>query len=456
MGIYSIDKLTRRLLTPFWPHLLSYQALIWILFIGRYYNITQINFYAWLLISLGNVATVIFIFISAFTSWRHQRRYLELIPLLYWLNSALTFILFYAFSYKGQELVLIPFLSLVIVSAYYSPDTTKIRYIYLILFLAIVTRYFMWPQLIQDKFILIQEWIYILAISTIPLYMSALAVRRQKNYQLIERLLASNRKAVQELNRTHKELSDNHDQTINRNKDLERDLAKAKTIQQQLLPLTLPEQFAQHVSIIYQPANQVGGDFYDIRMNHKKQLMVILADVFGHGVPAALVASMTKIVLDNIHWQELPPASVLAKLNEHLFNKTANLLISAFIIQIDIEYHKLRYANAGHLYPLLIGEQKREIIQAPGPLIGIFEDSEFSERERSYQSNDHLLLYTDGATDIHDRNNQSLGEDMFFKLAEKMEHRNIELWLSHIYRGIQLYSAQDAFEDDVTLIGIQL
>lgn len=377
---------------------------------------------------------------------------------IYWIFSGITFILFYSTTYKGQEIVLIPFITLILVSAYYSPRTTKIRYIIYVLLFAILLRYLIHPEILTDTQKFYREWLFIIGIAIVPVYGSRLALRRAHNYELIHNLFNKNRKTLQRLNLANSKLIKVHNITKNRNKDLERDLEKARDIQQILLPKNLPFLQNAQISTIYEPANLVGGDFYDIKCTQNSDtLMILIADVFGHGVPASLVAAMTKVVMDQIHWHDMAPCEVLHNINRALYQKTAGHLLSIFIIQIDYTTMRLRFANAGHPEPVLFRKfNSTQNCSASGPLIGLLQEPHFEEGSLPFQRGDNLLLFTDGITDVFNSKKISLGEENLLRIASKINKENPQHWVEEIYQAAKIYSSSKYIEDDITLLGVRL
>ncbi len=366
--------------------------------------------------------------------------------------------MFYASTTRGQEMVMIPFIALILVSAYYSPETSKIRYMMIIIIFAILLRYAFHPEILHDPSRLAQEWLYLLGISIVPVYGSLLALRRSKNYRLIKNLLQKNHRTVQRLNLANRKLLKMHTATKSRNKDLERELDKARNIQQHLLPKNLPHLRHAQISAIYEPANFVGGDFYDIRCTQNGDVIVILiADVFGHGVPASLVAAMTKVLLDQILWYQMAPCEVLHNINKSLYMKTAGHLLSIFIIQIDYQTMQLRFANAGHPEPAIFSQQNNtNRCLASGPLIGLLQDPSFEEKTLSFRKGENLLLFTDGISDVYNSQKTSLGEENLIRIAAKMDKNDPEQWIQQVYQAAKLFSKSQPIEDDITMLGIRL
>lgn len=198
------------------------------------------------------------------------------------------------------------------------------------------------------------------------------------------------------------ELERQKDILQNRNETIEKDLAMARTIQQQLVPHTSP---VEYIHSLYRPMDFVGGDFYDfIRFRESSELGVFLSDVTGHGVPAALVTSMIKSIILQSAQNRRDPAAFMAHLNSLLAGQTGGNFVTALYAVFNPATREITYANAGHHPPLLICNGGiTELDGRKGAPLAIFSTEELASLGKGYTSNretlpagSRMLLYTDG------------------------------------------------------------
>ena len=179
------------------------------------------------------------------------------------------------------------------------------------------------------------------------------------------------------------------------------ELSIARQIQSSILPQAMPRVAGLTLVARYRPMSAVAGDFYDFVEIDRHQLGVMVADVSGHGVPAALIASMVKVALAAQRERADQPAAVLAGLNETLWDRLGGQYVTAAYLFIDTRSGLMRYAAAGHPYMVHLthgGQDVREI-EKNGLALGFMRDARYEELELPLEAGDRLLLYTDGLTD---------------------------------------------------------
>ena len=188
------------------------------------------------------------------------------------------------------------------------------------------------------------------------------------------------------------------------------ELSIARQIQSSILPQAMPRVAGLTLVARYRPMSAVAGDFYDFVEIDRQQLGVLVADVSGHGVPAALIASMVKVALAAQRERADQPAAVLAGLNETLWDRLGGQYVTAAYLFIDTRSALMRYAAAGHPYMVHLthgGQDVREI-EKNGLALGFMRDARYEEVELPLETGDRLLLYTDGLTDA-----ENASEDFF-------------------------------------------
>jgi len=186
---------------------------------------------------------------------------------------------------------------------------------------------------------------------------------------------------------------------------LDEELRLAACVQREFLPQKVPRVTGIEIDVLFQPASYVSGDIYDVQRLDEHHVGFWIADVVGHGVPAALMtmfvkrALPTKEIADN-RYRLIPPHEALSRLNHEMVNRSSGNVRFATAVYgvIDTRHRRLRIARAGHPFPLLLrpGGAVRSL-EPEGPLLGVFDDENvFEQLEVDLQPDDRLLLYSDG------------------------------------------------------------
>jgi hypothetical protein len=240
---------------------------------------------------------------------------------------------------------------------------------------------------------------------------------------------------------------------LNINKELE----IARQIQSSILPREIPRLAGLEIAARYVPMSAVAGDFYDFLVVDAQRVGILVADVSGHGVPAALIASMLKVAFGEQVANADDPARVLTGLNRALCGKFEEYFVTAAYVFVDAAKGLMRYAGAGHP-PLLVvagdGSGVR-MVEENGLMLGIFPDAEYTGAEIRLRGGDRCVIYTDG---LFEASNAALEEFGKPRLAEFLErHRELstariaDALLEEVSRwsGGESGHRQD---DDITLV----
>ena len=221
------------------------------------------------------------------------------------------------------------------------------------------------------------------------------------------------------------------------------ELAAARQIQLSILPKKPPAIRGLDLAAVYEPASEVAGDFYEFVPIDDRSVGILVADVSGHGVPAALVASMLKVAVAGHADQARHPAHLLQELNAFFCGKLERQFITA--TYAFIEDGTAIIASAGHPSPLLIrGDRSVEEITADGALLGRFPKANYSERSTPIARGDTLVLYTDGVTEALNGVGEMWGESRF--------HKSLSAGASaqQILDAVRSWST--TLRDDITLV----
>ena len=236
------------------------------------------------------------------------------------------------------------------------------------------------------------------------------------------------------------------------------ELSVARSIQEASLPKEVPTLEGWVISPRYQPAREVGGDFYDFHLLSEGRLGLVVGDATGKGVPAALVMSTTCGMLQ-VTAQALgssSPGEVLEQVNETLLARIPqNMFVTCFYAILDPKSGTLRYANAGHDPPYLHRNGNAEQLKARGMPLGLMPGMGYEEKETILDAGEVTLLYSDGLVEAHDPQGQMAG---FPRLGELVaEHAAEEGSLGDfLLRELYTFVGESwEQEDDITLLTLK-
>lgn len=189
------------------------------------------------------------------------------------------------------------------------------------------------------------------------------------------------------------------------------ELEIARRIQTSILPEQMPEMVGLRVAAKYVPMSEVAGDFYDFLVVDERRVGVLIADVSGHGVPAALVASMVKVAIAAQAEHAGDPAKVMAGLNSVLAGKLQGQFVTAAYLYLDLEKGTGSYSAAGHppLFHYRAADQAVQSVVENGLILGIMPFAHYQSLTLSLAKGDRFLLYTDGVVEA-DRGGEEFGE----------------------------------------------
>ncbi len=251
---------------------------------------------------------------------------------------------------------------------------------------------------------------------------------------------------------------DSYDQLSLMRQSIEQELRVARSIQQALLPQGLPQLEGWKISHHYQPATEVGGDFYDFFELEVGRLGLVEGDATGKGMPAALVASATCSMLRAVA-QALgssSPGEVLSRVNETLLARIPpNMFVTCFYAILDPKSGRLRYANAGHDMPYLRRRGGEcEELRARGMPLGLMPGMGYEEKETILEAGEAALFYSDGLVEAHDPKGEMFGFPRLRALvAERGEERSLgDFLLEELYSFVGEGWEQ---EDDITLLTLE-
>ncbi len=231
------------------------------------------------------------------------------------------------------------------------------------------------------------------------------------------------------------------------------EVSEARTIQQGFLPKTIPQPTGYQIAGIWRPAQNVGGDYYDVLEFEETRLGLCIADVAGKGLPAALLMSNLQASVRGLASTSLSPHDLCTRLNSLVCHNTAaDRFITFFYGQLDCETRLLRYTNAGHNAPILLHRNgSHERLQDGGGVLGIFPDQRFTVGTAQLARGDRLLLFTDGVTEAGDADGEEFGEPRLLQLLQDHSSASASALGETILASAASFS-RGHWHDDATLL----
>jgi len=194
----------------------------------------------------------------------------------------------------------------------------------------------------------------------------------------------------------------------------------------------------------------VAGDFYDFLEGGEKRAGLLIADVSGHGIPAALIASMVKMAATAQRGSMDHPAQLLTGMNSALCGNTQGQFVTAAYVHLDAEARELRYAAAGHPSMLLLRDREVVEVAENGLLLAAVKSAVYTERSMALEPGDRLLLYTDGLLEAKDAKGKLFGEDALRRALARTGALGATAAAKEIMSEVQAWAVRQ--DDDLTLL----
>lgn len=234
------------------------------------------------------------------------------------------------------------------------------------------------------------------------------------------------------------------------------ELKAARTIQQSLIPRVLPENARLAISALWKPSRTLGGDFYDLFPLSGGRIGVVIADVSGKGLAAALLMAVTRSYLRVLAEEDRPPGEVLARVNARLAGEIADSrFVTAAYLVVDPEKGECFVANAGHHPAVLIGGGAPPVfLEAEGLPLGIFPGETYTEVRHAFPEGRTMLLYTDGLLENRNDRGEFLGKAGLVSMLEAAAGSPPSALLETIWNQTLAFGGRSEPEDDWTAVAI--
>jgi len=259
-----------------------------------------------------------------------------------------------------------------------------------------------------------------------------------------------------------------------KNTQMETDLNLAREIQLAFLPHQYPTfprdaiapESALHFDHRYQPTSAVGGDFFNVMPISDTEAGVLICDVMGHGVRAALVTAMLRGLAEELLPAAAEPDKFLTEINHRLLavltQTRSPMFASAFYAVIDLARGELRYSNAGHPAPLLVRRSTGQVESLdspgcrPGPALGVFEESVYPLCRKALARHDLIVLFTDGIYEVEGAAGKEYGQERLLGAVRQRADLPVGQLFDELLADVREYAGKQGFADDVCIVGAEV
>ena len=241
---------------------------------------------------------------------------------------------------------------------------------------------------------------------------------------------------------------------------MEAELDVARSIQRSILPRTRPRLPGFDVGVLMEPMRSVGGDLYDFILLGGNRLGIVVGDVSGHGVPAAIFMALAYSLLHAEARRAGSPGEALRNLNDHLLGMNdSSMFVTMLYGILNSDTREFEYARAGHEFPVLLDAQG-EVVELPcsgGQMLGLFPHPRLDEQSVILLPGSLLLLYTDGVNEAMDREGRQFGLDGLLAVlrAGRSTRGTAQDTCNVAFAAVRAHSNAEALQDDVLLVAVQ-
>lgn len=232
------------------------------------------------------------------------------------------------------------------------------------------------------------------------------------------------------------------------------EMALASEMQLSLVPTSLPKENFFEVAAVYQPHFGVGGDYYDFFKYREDRYIMVVADIAGKGLAAALLMANFQANLHAIIRRTNSPEDFIQQVNKAVVRITkSERYLTLFVCDIDINTNRLRYVNAGHIPPLMVNGDKVQFLKEGCTILGHFDTLPSLEVGEMYIEEDTLLcVFTDGITDIRDPEGSYFNEKILGEFAMSNSDLSATAFNEKLMTKVEKFKGEEEFPDDITVL----
>lgn len=240
---------------------------------------------------------------------------------------------------------------------------------------------------------------------------------------------------------------------------LESELELSQVVQRALLPQRMPSIRGVELAAFSRPSEIIGGDYFDFFQFRDGTHGMVIADVSGHGVAAAMLMSSLQMAIRTMAPEADSPAEILERINRfYIHNIHFTTFVTVFMACFDPATLTLTYVNAGHNPPAVRRRESGEIIwlKPTAPAIGLAEAFHAQVESIGFSEGDSLLLYTDGVTEVLNISNEQFGQERLAALVQQHADRPAPDLLQAVRQAVSAFSDNRPFVDDVTMVALRV
>lgn len=280
------------------------------------------------------------------------------------------------------------------------------------------------------------------------------------NFKEMEKKLAADAANLEaKVKERTEELYVQNQELVRVRQETEMELDMAKQVQQGMLPKTLPKLDGYEVGAAYAPTGKVSGDFYDFIHLDEDRIFMLMTDVSGHGVPAALVTAMAKMAFDRHVKAGLSVSQILTNVNVDLCAAiNTDHYLTAFAGILDLKTGKLTYSRVCHPYPVIYrhAERSLEHLQMRGGFfLGMFEDNSYTEQETVLNPGDLIFVYTDGINESFNNKDELYGRKRLDEVIHRFAHLGAQETIAQAQLDKERFSEGRQSLDDISIFAIK-
>ena len=249
-----------------------------------------------------------------------------------------------------------------------------------------------------------------------------------------------------------------HDELYRKNQQIKKEMIIARKVQEYIIPKDFSHIKYPVISARYLPIDDLGGDYFDCFVLPGNKTGFLIADVVGHGIPAALIMAMSKMIFHIYSTQFDNTSEILTLINSQLKGLILdNQYITSFYVIYDDVEKKIHFTNAGHTKALLYRKLKNSVLalDTSGFFLGIADDPKYEQKTLEINPGDRLLLYTDGLTEIKNSEDLEFGEKNLARSIQKNAGIQGDLFCDGILGDISQFSSLEKRSDDIAFLSIE-
>ena len=248
-----------------------------------------------------------------------------------------------------------------------------------------------------------------------------------------------------------------HRRTVEQKTSMEREVANAARLHRKQLQTDLPDGDARvQFAIAYQPFMTLSGDFYRISRISDDEYALLLCDIAGHGLGAAMYLNTVKHSFDRFVRYHHRPDRLMERMNEDLYGKLDDNFVTAISVYVHLGKRRIEYCNAGHPKGFLVylhdQRQKIRFLRQNGRVLGVFREGGFRTDRLDLHERNRLIIYTDGLTETMNESDEMLGERGLLDLFDGTTTRPIQETIDTVQSGLRTFQGREPVADDRTLI----